>query len=79
MSEALAFREVYLIIATRKLVNVCICGDNLNLVSLSSNENVPPWEASHIIHDIWCLAKQWNISFCFVNRERNIVAYWVAS
>ena len=79
MSEALAFREACLRIARMNLVNVSVCGDCQYLISICSKDLAPPWDCSSVIHDIRVLAKQWNISFCFVGRERNRAAHWLAS
>ncbi|KAF7140294.1 hypothetical protein RHSIM_Rhsim06G0103400 [Rhododendron simsii] len=79
LAEASVLREACLFAKALNLSSVCIENDNVQLISLSVSELVPPWQALAIISDIRLLASELRLSFCWTPREGNEAAHWIAS
>ncbi|GJS38511.1 reverse transcriptase [Tanacetum coccineum] len=62
----------------RGWLNAIVESDSQVAISLSSLESPPPWSLAALVDDIRFWAKSLQISFSWVNRERNQVADWVA-
>ena len=67
------------IILTRGLVGASIFSDSKYVLSVIYAHLEPPWEYEAVIDDIRFLASDLNLSFSFVSRNANAVAYWVAT
>ncbi|KAF7154379.1 hypothetical protein RHSIM_Rhsim01G0155500 [Rhododendron simsii] len=79
LAEASVLREACLFAKALNLSSVCIENDNVQLISLSVSELVPPWQALAIISDIRLFANELRLSFCWTPREGNEAAHWIAS
>ncbi|KAF7123675.1 hypothetical protein RHSIM_Rhsim12G0010300 [Rhododendron simsii] len=79
LAEASVIREACLFAKALNVNSVSVENDNVQLISLSVLELVPPWEVMAIISDIRMLAAELKLSFCWSPHEVNEATHWIAS
>ena len=77
-AEAEAVRQACLLAEGLLLSNITILNDCLSIITLSSTEDVSPWDSQVILSDIHFLARFYNLRFLHEPRTCNRAAYWVA-
>ena len=78
-AEAYAIREACYLVSSRQAWGTYIFSDSKVLVSLLNLELVPPWEVTALVQDIKKMGADFGVSFCFVPRNLNRAAHWVAN
>nr|GEU38899.1 hypothetical protein [Tanacetum cinerariifolium] len=77
-AEIIAVHSTCSLAFNRGWLNAIVESDSQVAISLSFLESPPPWSLEALVDDIRFWSKSMQLSFSWVNRERNQVADWVA-
>nr|GEV17433.1 reverse transcriptase [Tanacetum cinerariifolium] len=76
--EIIVVHSACSLVFNRGWLNAIVESDSQVAISLSFLKSPPPWSLATLVDDIRFWSKSMQLSFSWVNRERNQVANWVA-